>query len=159
MLVLQIDRLPSQEALAEVKETIQGLNAEAHFIETVRCKIDLGQILNRGIFDPQRNASGGDANGAVKASENLLPESRQEVLDLGGRAVKAKSLKSRPTKHKHDTNIRTLRLELPGFLHLDRYIVFSTTTMFTRQKPSVLRSCIDCSDSISCSHGKGAHEL
>ena len=159
MLVLQIDRLPSREALAEVKETIQGLNAEAHFIETVRCKIDLGQILNRGIFDPQRNPSGGNANGTVKASENLLPESRQEVLDLGGKAVRAKSLKSRPTKHKHDTNIRTLRLELPGYLHLDRYVVFSTTIVFTRQKPSALRSSIDCSDSRSCSHGEDAHAI
>ena len=118
---MQIDRLAGPEALAEVKETIQGLNAEAQFIETVRCKIDLGQILNRGIFDPQRSNSEANARENAAEPQELLPESHQEVLNLNGKAVKAKSLKSRPTKHRHDTNIRTLRLEVPGFLDLDRW--------------------------------------
>ena len=117
---LQVDRLSSPEALAEVKETIQGLNAEAQLIETVRCKIDLGQILNRGIFDPQRSKRKGQAKDNPEQSQKLLPEAHQEVLNLNGKAVRAKSLKSRPTKHRHDTNIRTLRLEVPGYLDLDR---------------------------------------
>lgn len=117
---MQIDRLSGPEALAEVKETIQGLNAEAQFIETVRCKIDLGQILNQGIFNPERSKPQVTLNGASEHPQNLLPESHQEVLDLNGKSVRAKSLKSRPGKHRHDTNIRTIRLEVPGFLDIDR---------------------------------------
>ncbi len=83
--VLQVDRLASPGALAEVKKTIQGLNAEAELIETVRCKIDLGQILNRGVFDPQSNAS--LKQGRKGGKQDLLPESHQEVLHLNGKAV------------------------------------------------------------------------
>lgn len=110
--------MAGKEDLEEVRETIQGLNAEAFFIETVKCKIELGQILNQGTFNLQHT----DRKPAIAGlqAQSLLPDSHQAMLGSGKKAVRAVSLKSRPSSHKHDTNIRTVRLELPGYLDLER---------------------------------------
>lgn len=110
--------MAGEDDLAEVRETIQGLNAEAKFLETVRCQIDLGSILDRKVFDAERTGSRIQSMGG--GQDFLLPESQQATLNPSGQPVQARSRKSAPAKHKHDTNIRTVRLELPGILSLSK---------------------------------------
>ena len=131
----QVDRLANQAALEEVKDTIQGLNAEAKFIETTRCQIELGIILDRNEFDPER--TGTEMEKAARRDQ-YLPESRQAMLSLSGKPVKAKSMKSAPSKHRHDTNIRTVRLELPGFLDLDRCLSAKSSAAFLSLPASLM---------------------
>lgn len=109
-----MDRLAGPEALAEVRETLQGLNAEAKLVETVRCQIDLAEVLHRKVFDAERTGCRIDA--MAGGQDFLLPEGHQTVLDVDGQAIQGTVRKSAPPKHRHDTNIRTIRLELPGQL-------------------------------------------
>ena len=110
--------MPSIGAIDEIQRTIEGLNAEAIIHRTEKCKIDLGLILNRGIFDPKQPKF--KLNSSVYESHQLSGNTHQTGLHVGASAVKTNLDGSTLTRHRHDTNIRTIRLEIPGYLDLER---------------------------------------
>ena len=48
--MLQIDLLPTEEAVSAVEHAIHSHNAAVEIIRTSHCSLDISQILNRGAF-------------------------------------------------------------------------------------------------------------
>lgn len=110
--------MPDIESTDEVVTTIRRLNAEAVIHRTQKCEIDLGLILNRGIFNPEQAKAKLDTTRQTAdqwSEDNHLPELRSE-----DGMVPSKRAENPVSLHRHDRSIGTIRLELPGYLDLER---------------------------------------
>ena len=96
---MQIDCMASEGATQHVVDKLKAINAEAVIIRTERCRIDLNQILHRSIFHPERS---------------IIQTSDQH------NAKKKEDYNTDSNNHRHDSQIQTLRLEMPGVMNLQR---------------------------------------
>jgi G3E family GTPase len=110
-----VDCIASQGALQKVEDAIRSLNADAVIHHTERCHIDLGLILNRGLFNPDSSSN--------KTEHSGLPPDVPHAQNTG-RAnqseAQSTTANSMADSHKHDSRIRTVRLVVPGNLDLER---------------------------------------
>lgn len=98
-----------------MEDTIRSLNAEAVIHHTERCHIDLGLILNRGLFNPDSNCK--------TTEHNRVPPDGSQAHNAGhaNRTTKKSTVaNSLANSHKHDSRIRTVRLVVPGQFDLER---------------------------------------
>lgn len=101
--------MKGQEGLLEVEEALRVVNQEAAIVRSERCRIDLGQILDRATFSPDQ--------AATEARDRLAETSgRAAPISSGAHSRRAVSSHS----HRHDSQIRTLRLVLPGYVDMER---------------------------------------
>ena len=96
---MQIDCVASEGAIQHVVDRLRAINTEAVILRTEQCKIDLSQILHRGTFHPERS----------------IPQTSDQH-----HANKKEDSKTDSSSHQHDSQIQTLRLELPGVMNLQR---------------------------------------
>lgn len=47
---MQVDLLPGSEAAQQLEQALRSINADAVIHQTVKCQVDLGLILNRGVY-------------------------------------------------------------------------------------------------------------
>lgn len=96
----KVDRIGNEEMLDEVERAVRAINGEAVVHRTERCQIDLGLILHQGTYNLDRGS--GFKNVSWEASKDPGSEGRT-VYD-----------------HRHDQQIRTIRMAAPGLVASDR---------------------------------------
>lgn len=112
---MQVDCVTGKGELQEVEAAIRALNADAVIHNTERCHIDLGLILNRGLFNPESSGRSAEHTGVAPDAPSAH---RNEQADH--HSARAAIPLGTPHSHKHDSRIRTVRLVLPGHFDLER---------------------------------------
>lgn len=91
-LLLQVDLLPSEQAVVTVESAIQQHNSTVNILRTTRCTMDIAQILDQGAFvgssqPPTLQAVGEVLNADVADQRHQPPASENEQpahSDKGG---------------------------------------------------------------------------
>ncbi|XP_010527742.1 PREDICTED: putative COBW domain-containing protein 7, partial [Tarenaya hassleriana] len=121
--------LVSQEESDELVKEIRTINSLANVIRSVRCQVDLSNILNRKAYDPTH----------VSRLESLLEEN--------------KSLSARDI---HDSGVRTICISEPQAVNLDKVRLWLEEILWDKNhEMDVYR----CKGVLSINHSDQMHTL
>lgn len=148
--LLQIDLLPSEEAVKAVEAAIQQHNSAVSILHTTRCTMDIAQILNQGAFMGSShppslqavrevlNADGADQNHAQgsHATQHAKPDIDVSLLSSGGtgnegaarpRTHDGTTVQNQHShsghghhNHQHDSSVRSVSITQPGQVDMPR---------------------------------------